>query len=350
MKKRLSIILLAFLSVAFFLATTAEAKRFGGGYSFGGKKSYSSPFKQKSTQNKSFSQQKAAASNQQRKQQLASRGGLMGMLGGLALGGLLGALFFGGAFEGFNFFDFLIIGGVIFAVLWWMKRQRPNPQVQSASAGGFDINMDHSSKNSSNVQANRTTTPPDQYKLDSAKQDADFTDSFNADNDSLKKQSASSKEGSFAESFGMNYGQSEEQTSRSTSTNETILPDWFDQKEFLSGARSAYTVLQEAWDNGDLDTIRGLTTDSVYTEISRQFAQEASQGATRITQLNAELIDFQQLSHQTEAAVIFDALLSEADDTGDQGRTSQVKELWHFIRASNSSEPTWYLDGIQQLE
>jgi len=359
MKNKLSFILLAFFSMAFILASTVEAKRFGGGYSFGGKKSYSSPFKQKSTQNKSFtqqksaSQQKAAASNQQRKQQFASRGGLMGMLGGLALGGLLGALFFGGAFEGLNFFDFLIIGGVILAFIWYLKRKSPNPQTQTATAGAYDLNME----SSPDMHPDTKTATTQQFKLNVDKQDADFNERFDSISDSAQKQSSANshnnspnKEASFAESFGMNYGQSEEQISNATPANEIILPDWFDQKEFLSGARSAYTLLQEAWDKDDLETIRGLTSESVYQEIAQQSAQNVSQGPTRINQLNAELVDFQQLDHQTEAAVIFDALVSETDDQGHQGRTSQVRELWHFIRAQNSTESTWYLDGIQQME
>ena len=49
----------------------------------------------------------------------------MGMLGGLALGGLLGALFFGGAFENINFMDVLIFG-LIACVLYkiFVSRKR----------------------------------------------------------------------------------------------------------------------------------------------------------------------------------------------------------------------------------
>lgn len=345
MSNKLNFILITILTILFALASTAEAKRFGGGSSFGSKSSYSSPFKQKSTQNRTFSQQKAAATNQQRKQQLASRGGLMGILGGLALGGLLGALFFGGAFEGLNFFDFLIIGGLLWAVWWFIKQKGPAPmaQAQSANSGGFDVSMD-----SSDVSAKTSTS---QLRLNSDKEDAQFTDTFSTRDNST---SSSDKNVSFAERFGMgNSSMSGSQTNTSdhvAADNEVILPDWFDQNEFLSGARSAYTLLQQAWDTGDLDTIKGLTTGHVFSEIARQFEQTPSQGATRIVQLNAELIDFNELEQHTEAAVLFDALLSETDDNGQQGRTTQIRELWHFVRGKQSSEPTWYLDGLQQLE
>ena len=323
--------------MTFIFAGVAEAKRFGGGSSFGSKKSYSSPFSKKSASQKSASQQKSSATNQQRKQQMSKRGGLMGMLGGLALGGLLGALFFGGAFENFNFFDFFIIGAIIFAVYWFIKRKALSPRTQAATPGGFNTDM-----------GNDDTKPvqnESQFKLNS-----------DSDNKSQNTGSSNKKDASFADSFGMDYGKdnnTQADQNSTTDNNELILPDWFDQEQFLSGARTAYTSLQQSWDKGDLEAIKELTTDEVYNEISRQLAQEPPQGETRIVQLNAELIDFNELDDKTEVSVLFDVLLDE--DSGNssnqsRGRASQARELWHFIRASNSNEPTWYLDGIQQLE
>ncbi len=329
MNNKLIITFISIFTLTLFVLSTAEAKRFGGGFSFGGKKSYSSTYKQKSFQQKSFSQQKAAAANQQRKQQLTQRGGLMGMLGGLALGGLLGALFFGGAFEGFNFFDFLMIGGVILLVMWLMNRKKPIPRQQTATAGAYDFGQ---STTSSTVNST-TDNQPEAPRLNTMhREDAGFTKSF-------------------AEQFGMNSSDhSHNNQDSSVDAQTVILPDWFDQEEFLSGARSAYTMLQEAWDTGDLDSIKNLTTDSVFAEISRQYAQEPTQGNTRILKLDAQLIDFNELTDHSEAAVLFDAVLSETDSNGQQGRANQVKELWHFIRSADSTSPTWYLDGIQQME
>lgn len=339
MNKKLLFSFISFLAIAFLFASSVEAKRFGGGSSFGGKKSYSSPFKKNTAQKKSFSQQKAASSNQQRKQQLSKKGGLMGMLGGLALGGLLGALFFGGAFENFNFFDFLIIGGIIFAVMWFMKRKKQGTQARTATPNGFDFKTDTTEATDNRLYKDNTLI----------KQDADFTQNFTAGN----KQKNSAGDVSFAESFGMNSdhtANSSEQSPFTAQENNVILPDWFNQEEFLSGARSAYTLLQEAWDSGNLEEIKALTTDSVFAEISRQHAEEASSGTTRILKLNSELIDFNESPDQVEAAVLFDALLGEADSQSNNERAVQVRELWHFMRKANSTEPTWYLDGIQQLD
>ncbi len=325
MKKKLLFIIFTLISMIFLLGSIAEAKRFGGGSSFGSKKSYSSPYKKSAAPQKSFSQQKAAAANQQKKQQFSKRGGLMGMLGGLALGGLLGALFFGGAFEGFNFFDFLIIGGIIFAVFWFLKRKQTSAASRPAAAGAAGAYSGSSSAQQMHFDASQTETSLTNSSDLKTRINQHYNDSNDAD-------------------F------SEDLSASSSSQTQTELPDWFDQEEFLNGARSAYLMLQKAWDDSDLNAIKGLTTEHVYNEIQSQIVTQPPQGTTRILQLNAELIDFQELENQHEAAVMFDNLVAESDSQGNEGRAAQVRELWHFMRGKDSTAPTWYLDGIQQIE
>lgn len=320
MKNKLLFIFITLISMTFLLGGIAEAKRFGGGSSFG----KSSPFKKSSSQNKSFSQKKAAATNQQKKQQFSKRGGLMGMLGGLALGGLLGALLFGGAFEGFNFFDFIMIGGIILAIFWFLKRKRAAMSPRPATAG------------TTGSYTNGSTSDP--MHFDAPQADTSITGS-----NSLKGQIDKHYVNNDADF-------SQQDVAENSSAVQTPLPDWFNQEEFLNGARSAYTMLQKAWDDGNLDEIKGLTTAQVYNEIRTQFSNQPSTGASRILKMNAELIDFNELDEQTEAAVMFDNLIAESDAQGNEGRTTQVRELWHFIRAKDSAAPTWYLDGIQQIE
>jgi len=117
MTKYTSIVAFCLIALSLSLGgmSDADAKRFGGGSSFGGRSSYSAPYKRSAIPpSRSVSQQQASAQNQAARQGMANRGGLMGMLGGLALGGLLGSLFFGGAFENFNFMDILVFGGIAF--------------------------------------------------------------------------------------------------------------------------------------------------------------------------------------------------------------------------------------------
>ncbi len=122
MQRFLSIALALCLSLTFSL--DAEARRFGGGKSFGSAPKHSQMQKQQAAQ--APGKQAAAA---------GARPGIGGMLMGLAAGGLLASMFMGGAFEGLQIMDMLIfglIGFVIFKLI--ASRRRAMPQV--ASAGG----------------------------------------------------------------------------------------------------------------------------------------------------------------------------------------------------------------------
>ncbi|MGH8547477.1 MAG: Tim44 domain-containing protein [Methylococcales bacterium] len=293
----------------------AYAKRFGGGRSFGSKPSYSSPFSRSTTPRQSFSGQQAAAQNQSLRNSMSRRGGLMGMLGGLALGGLLGSLLFGGAFENINLFDILIFGAIAFLLYkLFAARSKPAASFRTSTggyvdAGGLDRSPDFRSDpdpagNSrafdTDLLFKKDRTSPN--RIDSKVKDADF--------------------------------------------ENVSVPAGFDQAAFLSGAKNAYRQLQDAWDRGDLGEIRGLTTDHVFSEIKDQINQRDSSSQTELLKLDAELLDVRETDSQTEATALFDSILREAEGE----RPVQVREIWHFIRPLNSTRPTWFLDGIQQLE
>ena len=124
MQRFLTIALALFLSFSFSL--DAEARRFGGGKSFGGMK------------------QRPAAQQQQQKPAAPAKaapaagakpafGGIGGMLMGLAAGGLLASLFMGGGFEGLQIMDMLIFGLIAFVIFKFIARRRCQmPQAATA--------------------------------------------------------------------------------------------------------------------------------------------------------------------------------------------------------------------------
>lgn len=123
MQRFLSIALVMCLGLTFSL--DADARRFGGGKSFGSAPKHSQMQKQQSQQAAPGKQAAAAG----------ARPGIGGMLMGLAAGGLLASMFMGGAFEGLQIMDMLIFGliaFVIFKLIASRRRQMP----QTASAGG----------------------------------------------------------------------------------------------------------------------------------------------------------------------------------------------------------------------
>jgi predicted lipid-binding transport protein (Tim44 family) len=214
MNKKIGIFITLFIAMSLMLSgiQEAQARRLGGGSSFGSKPSYSTPFQRPAAPNnfsqpsRSPSQQQAASQNQTARQGLASRGGLMGMLGGLALGGLLGSLFFGGAFEGINFMDMLLFAGVVFLVYKLFAARSARQNQAAANAYGR-----------SSYQETGINPSSEPLGASAGRFDTDLL--FNKDKNHLRPISGN-------------------------------IPKNFDQQTFLSGAESAFRHLQAAWESG----------------------------------------------------------------------------------------------------
>lgn len=318
MNRKIGILATLFLTLTLLMAglQEAQAKRFGGGSSFGSKPSYSAPYNRStspgptSQPTRSASQQQAAAQNQTARQGWANRGGLMGMLGGLALGGLLGSLFFGGAFEGINMMDMLLFAGVAFVLFKLFASKARQPQPTASAAYG----------RSSYSEPDRTTD----YN-NSAPTTGSNASGFNTDLLFGNKTAPANTAAFNAPAFD--------------------IPADFDQSAFLAGAESAYRYLQTAWDKADLAAIRGLTTDKVFAEIQDQLRAATTSNKTEVLKVSPELLEVREVGSDLEATVLFDCILRE-----DDGNTEQVREVWHFTKPVNSKQTKWFLDGIQQLE
>ncbi len=296
------IVLIASLALLFGGVNLAEAKRMGSGGSFGSKFSQNQPVKRNAAEQPAQQPSAAQTQNTARQQQLASKGGLMGILGGLALGGLLGALFFGGAFENINLFDIVIIALLAFVIFklvsTWARRNQPAP----ASAYG-------------------NPPPPEQYRA-----------------------SGSAGWGTQTEESSAAVPQAGATSGMSLNALRGTVPKGFDQRGFLEGAKTCFARLQQAWDEGELADIRQFTTDAVFAEIQDQYRARGKATKTEVLTLEAELLNVIDLGSRTEATVLFTGTLIE------DGENTALQEIWHFIRANNSTQPNWTLDGIQQVE
>lgn len=290
----------------------AEAKRLGGGKSFGSRPAYSLPYQRATppaSPARAADAAPAAAQNAVQRQALANRGGLMGMLGGLALGGILGALLFGGAFEGINPFDIVVLialaGLAYFLFAAWRRRAAAPAPAPAAYAMPSGASLPEASGSTMTREA-----------ADPGVQGSGWASSPGAAADA-----------------------------------PVDLPAGFDAARFLEGARRAYQTLQAAWDRGDLSEIRALTSDDVFAEIQAQLRARQGENRTEVLHLEARILEARQAGPELEASVLFDAFLREVDAGAGAGeRGHQVKEVWHFVKPAGASAPTWFLDGIQQLE
>ena len=307
---KLFVVFITAISLNLGMVDYAEAKRMGSGGSFGSKFSHNKPVKKNNTaQREQATPSKAQATNQARKQQLASKGGLMGILGGLAIGGMLGALFFGGAFEGINFFDILIIAliGFLAYKLLFAKRKTQDGMTPATAGGGTYQQPDDNDQQQYRTSQNET--------------------------------SGSNHNPHTAEA----YQEAPESNSGLDELRGTIPKD-FDQQSFLQGAKSCFERLQKAWDEGDLAELRQFTTDQVFAEIQDQHKAKTSHSQTKVINLKAELLKVEELGSKNEATVLFEALINE------DGAEGHISEIWHFTKSNSSLQPTWYVDGIQQVE
>lgn len=147
----LSAIILALGLILMNMPDLADAKRLGGGGSFGSKPSYSKSFQKTTPPASSPSQQAAPGASP-----MGGRGMFGGMLGGMLMGGLLGSLFFGGAFSGIGFMDILLIGGGLFLLMRFLRSRQPATQtagnsgrVQDMPRGAWDTLRSTQSQTSS---------------------------------------------------------------------------------------------------------------------------------------------------------------------------------------------------------
>ena len=298
------ILMTIILSAGLFMSLPGEveAARMGGGKSFGSRPSYSMPYQRSpgSSQSSGGYQNPqgvspAQARNQGIRDSMAQRGGFGRFLGGLALGGLLGAMFMGGGFEHINFLDILVFAGIAF-LLMKLLRSRSTSSAQSAAHAG---------------QA--------PYMRETSQGPAGFdTDVF-------------SRSGGVA----------------NPAAQRLSVPADFDQAAFLEGAKSAYQMMQNAWDRGDLADLRALATDKVFGELQDQIrARGNAENRTDLLKIDCELLEVRDVGSDREASVLFDVMMREEPTA----RPTQVREVWHFVRSRSSRQPTWYLDGIQQLE
>jgi predicted lipid-binding transport protein (Tim44 family) len=229
----------------------ADARRLGGARSTGVQRSV--PNNPPAATPARPAQQQAAPSQaapaQQAQPQASGLSRWMPMLGGLALGGLLGYLFAGNGLGGILLLALLAIGGVLlFRML--ARRRAEAPQ-----------RMQYAGMREETVAA----PPPPSQAYGTA------------------MQSAASQ-----------------------------LPGGFDAASFLRGAKMNFVKLQLANDQSKLDEIRDFTTDELFAELERDIAERRGESQqTDVESLDAQLLDLATEGERHWASVRFSGRVRE---------------------------------------
>lgn len=300
--KVLTLCVACMAAFALSIPSDADAKRIGGGRSFGSSPSMSRPapsapggaIRQESN---TFRQQ--TSSSVGTGAAAMARPGWGGMLGGLLAGTFLGSMLFGngmgGAGSGGGLLDLILIGLLVYFGIKLFRRFRANGQ------------------NGTEELHQRMRSPSGVSSGGSAWE---------------KLKDAAS-----------GYGQSYD------TPRAAAVPADFNQEEFLRGAKMAYARLQESWDRRDLDDIAQFATPAVMQELRAQYEEDPDPGVTQVLKVDASVVEVREEGDEQRVSVLFDALMREDPD---QARPEQVRELWHFVR-SRRGDDSWRLDGIQQM-
>lgn len=280
--------LMALLMISVIVVPDADAKRFGGGKSFG--KSYKTAPAQNNQNTNTLRQQdnnKATTATTNRK------GGLMGgMLGGLLAGGLLAA-FFGGAFEGIQFMDILIIGLIAFVIFKLMRG------LLGAKQGSMNQHQQQPAYSGVNRQ-------PNVHNFEQTQETGGFGTHMQSD-------------------VPHNY------------------PSGFDKVAFVNGAREHYRILQGAWNHNQLETIEEYVSASLFDDLKAERAKLDTDPQTDVMYVDAEIVRADYDANKAQLSLQFSG---RCRDLG-EGIEEDIDDIWHLERDLTVPNAPWLIVGIQ---
>lgn len=128
----------------------------------------------------------------------------------------------------------------------------------------------------------------------------------------------------------------------------------FSPKNFLSGARSAYEMIVQAFSNGDEEALRSLTSPDVLAGFKTALDERKARGQTMQTTLvglnEAKIVEARVEKALAIIAVRFDGQFITATHgpdgalvEGDPNTASNVVDIWTFARPHDATTPNWTL-------
>lgn len=276
----------------------AEAKRMGGGKSFGMQRQSAPPAKAPAAPTAAPAAAGAGAA-------AASTGrSWMGPIAGIAAGiGLMALASHLGFGEGMA--NMLMIGLMIaaaIAVFGFIMRKRA--AAQQGGAGGLAY---------AGAGANRQSTPAEHA----------FRAPVNAGGGSMI---GSSLGGSVAGGVA------------------SSIPADFDVPAFERNAKVNFIRLQAANDSGNLDDIRAFTTPEMFAELQMDLSERGTAAQhTDVVQINADVLEVEEGPALYVVSVRF---TGETRDSGAE-QTERFDEIWHLTKPRHANGG-WLLAGIQQ--
>ncbi len=122
-------------------------------------------------------------------------------------------------------------------------------------------------------------------------------------------------------------------------------PAGFEPVPFLAQARAQFVRLQAAYDRGDRAALSDVMTPEMFAEIAADLDARGAHQPTVIASLDAEILDVATEGERHWASVRFHGALREDGAAAPQ----PLDEVWNLVKPVDGSSG-WLLAGIRQLE
>ncbi len=143
---------------------------------------------------------------------------------------------------------------------------------------------------------------------------------------------------------GSNLGSAPQPVSQQSGAAPAIPAD-FDTAGFLRHAKTNFLRMQAAWDKGDAQDIREFTTPEMFAELKMQLTERgASANHTDVVTLEAELMGIETVGDEHLASVRFNGMVKEDE----HAPVEAFNEIWVLSKPMNG-DGGWLLAGIQQV-
>jgi len=123
------------------------------------------------------------------------------------------------------------------------------------------------------------------------------------------------------------------------------IPADFDSVGFVRNAKTYFIRLQAAWDKGDVHDIREFTSPEMFGELKLQLQERgAAANDTDVVSLDAQMLGVEIVGADYLASVKFFGFIKEDASAS----PSQFNEIWNLSKPVSGSGG-WVLAGIEQL-
>lgn len=328
-----TVFLAGVLAVGTLASFDAEARRLGGGGSFGRQapavtqRQATPPAAPTNAQRQTQAQQPAAAAGAQPRSRMS--GILGGLAAGLGLAWLASALGFGEAFGQVLLFGLLAL--IVMVVIGAIMRRR--------AGGGVQGSGQRYAYQGAGATAD-TPVSPRQYSPDKIGNDASARP---------WEQNATTFDAGRASAGGVRIGSGLQGSASALDGSQGWgVPAGFDTEGFLAAAKRNFVTLQDAWDRSDLKSLRGMMTDEMMRELQAQLAERGPSAAaekTEVVMLEAQLLGIDDSGADYLASVEFSGMIREEPSSG----PSPFREVWNMSKPKDGSAG-WLVAGVQALD